>query len=43
MGLSVDAFRASNTTFSTGMRTGLHLSYNEDGNKQRSATFEVLC
>lgn len=43
MSLSFDAFQISDTTLSTGIWTGLHLSYNEDGNKHGFETFEVLC
>ena len=43
MSLSVDAFPISDTTLSTVIWTGLHLSYNEDGNKHGLETFDVLC
>jgi hypothetical protein len=43
MSLSVDAFRTSDTTLSTRMRTGLHLTYNEDGHKHRFEAFDILC
>jgi hypothetical protein len=39
MSLSFDAFRTSNTALSS----GLHLIYNEVGNKHVFETFDVLC